>query len=170
MEFRCLTMTVFFAITAVVGTSLTRDEEFNNLMERLLDKPDPSSLKDIDKRGWEPVPSMRYFGKRLTLLKRGWEPLMPLYRRRRPYYKRAWETHIVKLPRKRSNLLPFVDSDRFSDSVEPGCCSDSSACCPLCDTGAHRSVIVLDPSDDIREPCQCCNLSEICTTCPVMKK
>lgn len=168
MEFRCLSITVFFAITAVVGSSLTRDEEFNNLMERFLDKSDPSP-KDFEKRGWEPMPSMRYAGKRQALLKRGWEPLMPLYRRRRPYYKRAWETHIVKLPRKKSNLFSFLDRDRFSDSVDPGCCVDPSACCPLCDTGEHRSVIVLDPSEDIREPCRCCNLSEICTTCPVMK-
>lgn len=151
----------YFAV--VFGSVVTREEELKSLVNHLLDSSE-SSLRDQGKRSWETI---NFRGKRFSSSKRGWEAL-PLYRRRNPYLKRGWETHIVKYPGKRPSLFPFVD--RSPDSVEPSCCTEGSfACCQLCNTGVHSPVLVLNPSSAIREPCQCCDVSEeFCSLCSVM--
>eukprot|EP00105_Crassostrea_gigas_P043685 XP_019927833.1 PREDICTED: uncharacterized protein LOC109620252 [Crassostrea gigas] len=150
---------------ANVDSNMRRDEDLEGIVNKLLYRSE-FPMKIEDKRGWEPITFQR---QRLALSKRGWEAL-PLYRRRNFHHKRAWESPMVKFG-KRTNLFPFVDTYRFSDSVGPSCCSGdlSAGCCRFCESRISVPLL-LDPSIKTQEPCQCCDMSEeFCTMCSVLK-
>lgn len=166
MDIRCFTFALILAATAAnVDSTMRRDEDLEGIVNKLLYRTE-FPMKIEDKRGWEPITFQR---QRLALSKRGWEAL-PLYRRRNFHHKRAWESPMVKFG-KRTNLFPFVDTYRFSDSVGPSCCSGdlSAGCCRFCESRISVPLL-LDPSIKTQEPCQCCDMSEeFCTMCSVLK-